>query len=338
MSISPPPSLLPTGGYAALAAEVRAEGLTRRRPGFYGLLLAGLVLAMVLSVVGLVALAHSWWALLLAPVCGVVSAQLGFYGHDATHRQISHRERTSRILGMLAGNLLGGLSYGWWMAKHNAHHAHPNDLESDPDVYAGAVVFDRGQASTRTGFTGWVTAHQAWLYLPMLTLEGLNLHASSIQAVLRPGLKHRRTEAVLLAVNITAYVALLALTLTWGQALVFFAVHQVVFGVYLGASFAPGHKGMPILGPEQASDPLLRQVLTSRNVAGGPVLSAVLGGLNFQIEHHLFPSLPRPHLRRAQVVVRRFCTEQGVPYEEATVRATYAAVARHLHDVGADLR
>ncbi|CAN5552345.1 acyl-CoA desaturase [soil metagenome] len=327
-----------TGGYAALAAEIREQGLTRRRPGFYGLLLAGLLLAMGLSAAGLVALAHSWWALLLAPVFGVISAQLGFYGHDATHRQISQRERPSRILGMLAGNLLNGLSYGWWMDKHNAHHAHPNDLESDPDVYAGAVVFDREQASTRTGFTGWVTAHQAWLYLPMLTLEGLNLHASSVRAVLRPGLKHRRTEALLLAINLAAYVVLLALTLTWGQALVFFAVHQVVFGVYLGCSFAPGHKGMPMLGPEQAADPLLRQVLTSRNVRGGPLLSAMMGGLNFQIAHHLFPSLPRPHLRPAQRVVRRFCEEHGVSYEEATVRATYAAVIRHLDDVGADLR
>jgi fatty acid desaturase len=310
----------------------------RRRPGFYAGLLAALLLTLASAVTAMVLLRDSWWALLVAPVMGVLSTQVGFFGHDATHRQISHRERPSRVLGMFAGNLLNGLSYGWWLDKHNAHHAHPNDLDSDPDVYAGAVVFDAGQAMGRRGIAGWTTRHQAWLYVPMLMLEALNLHASGVLAVLRPGLKHRRTETVLLALHYAAYVALLVLTLTWQQAVVFVVVHQVVFGVYLGMSFAPGHKGMPVLGPEQARDPLLRQVLTSRNVQGGRFVALVLGGLNFQIEHHLFPSMPRPHLRRAQPVVRRFCEEHGVGYTEVSALTTYLTVLRHLDAVGEGLR
>jgi fatty acid desaturase len=326
------------GGYPQLAAEVRRLGLMRRRPGFYAGLLAALLLTLASAVTAMVLLRDSWWALLVAPVMGVLSTQVGFFGHDATHRQISHRERPSRVLGMFAGNLLNGLSYGWWLDKHNAHHAHPNDLDSDPDVYAGAVVFDAGQAMGRRGIAGWTTRHQAWLYVPMLMLEALNLHASGVLAVLRPGLKHRRTETVLLALHYAAYVALLVLTLTWQQAVVFVVVHQVVFGVYLGMSFAPGHKGMPVLGPEQARDPLLRQVLTSRNVQGGRFVALVLGGLNFQIEHHLFPSMPRPHLRRAQPVVRRFCEEHGVGYTEVSALTTYLTVLRHLDAVGEGLR
>jgi len=317
---------------------VRRLGLMRRRPVWYAGLLAVLLLGLAAGVIGLVLLRESWWALLLAPVFGVLSTQLGFYGHDATHRQISRRERPSRLLAMLVANLLNGLSYGWWLDKHNAHHAHPNDLESDPDVYAGAVVFDRGQAAQRRGLAGWVTRYQVWLYLPMLTLEGLNLHLSSVMAVVAPGLRHRRTEAVLLVLHAVGYVALLAATLSLPQALAFFAVHQAVFGVYLGCSFAPGHKGMPTLGPEEAADPLLRQVLTSRNVRGDRLVSLAMGGLNYQIEHHLFPSLPRPSLREAQRVVRRFCEDRGVSYAEASLGATYLAVARHLDEVGEDLR
>lgn len=321
-----------------LAAEVRGLGLLRRCPVFYVALLTGILLTLSALVAGLLLLHDSWWALLLAPVFGVVSSQLGFFGHDATHRQISRRERPSRWIALLVANLLNGLSYGWWLDKHNAHHAHPNDLDSDPDVYAGAVVFDAGQAATRTGVAAWVTRHQAWLYVPMLTLEGLNLHVSSVRAVLRPGLRHRRTEAVLLGVHVVAYLALVCSALRWQQAITFVAVHQIVFGIYLGLSFAPGHKGMPALAPEQASDPLLRQVLTSRNVRGGRLLTALMGGLNYQIEHHLFPSMPRPRLRRAQHVVRRFCEDRGVSYTEVSVLATYAAVVRHLDAVGADLR
>jgi fatty acid desaturase len=309
-----------------------------RRPWFYAGLLTGILGVGAAVVTGLILLEDSWWALLLAPPLGVVSAQLGFFGHDAAHRQIARRERPSRWLALLTANLLNGLSYGWWLDKHNAHHAHPNDLDSDPDVFAGAVLFDARQARGRRGIARWVTRHQAWLYPPMLTLEGLNLHVSSVRGLWRPGLKHRGIEAALLAAHAGAYLCLVFGLLTWQQGIAFVALHQAVFGVYLGLSFAPGHKGMPVLEREQAADPLLRQVLTSRNVRGGRVLSAVMGGLNFQVEHHLFPSMPRPHLRRAQRVVRSFCEGAGVTYTEASVLETYLAVVRHLDAVGAELR
>ena len=141
---------------------------------------------------------------------GACRPRSAFFGHDATHRQITRRERPSRLLGLLAGNLLNGLSYGWWMDKHNAHHAHPNDLESDPDVHAGALVFDAGQAVGRRGLAGWVTRHQAWLFFPMLTLEALNLHVvERAGAGCVPGLRHRSLEVALLAVHFAAYVVLL---------------------------------------------------------------------------------------------------------------------------------
>lgn len=334
----PSPVIRRPGGYAELAAEIRRLGLLRPRPWFYAALLAVQLLAVAVAVVGLLMLRGSWWALLLAPAFAVVSTQIAFYGHDATHRQITRRERFSRVLGMFAGNLLNGLSYGWWMDKHNAHHAHPNDLETDPDVSAGAIVFDQRQAVGRRGVAGWVTRHQAWLFFPMLTLESLNLHASSVQAVLRPGLRHRWVEAGLLGVHYAAYLTLLAVALNWQQAVAFVILHQALFGVYLGCSFAPGHKGMPVLSPEQAADPLLRQVLTSRNVRGGRAAEMLLGGLNYQIEHHLFPSMPRPNLHRAQRVVQRFCDDRGVSYVEVSAVTTYIVVLRHLDAVGGELR
>jgi fatty acid desaturase len=168
----------------------------------------------------------------------------------------------------------------------------------------------------------------------------MNLHASSARALLRPGARHRGWESALLVAHVGAYLALLLMALTWQQAVVFAAVHQAVFGILLGCSFAPGHKGMPSLTPEEAADPLLRQVLTSRNVRGGVLIdiALVLGGLNYQIEHHLFPSMPRPNLRHAQVVVRRFCEDRSVSYAETTAFASYATALRHLHTVGAHLR
>jgi fatty acid desaturase len=326
------------GGYGELTRHIRDLGLLRPRRGSYARTFA-LVLAGLATVVAvMVRFQHSWWLLLLAPVLAVIATQIGFLGHDIGHLQVTRNPVRSRLLGLVDGNLLGGLSYGWWVAKHNAHHAHPNDLEGDPDVRAGTFVFDAGQAATRRGLAAWTTRHQAVLFLPFLLGEAVNLHVSSIRRLFSPGLRWRAPEALLLLTHFVAYVALLVTTLTWLQALLFFAIHQGVQGLYLGCSFAPNHKGMPILNADQAADPLLRQVLTSRNIRGGRFIDAALGGLNYQVEHHLFPSMPRANLRHAQPIVQRFCTARGIPYAQCSAMASYTAALRHLHEVGAELR
>jgi fatty acid desaturase len=334
-SISPQPV---AHGYGDLAREIRALGLLDRRPWFYAGVFAVLTLAAGLVVASMVLWSHSWLLLALAPVLAVVSTQLGFLGHDLGHLQVTHSSRTSRRLGVVCGNLMGGLSYSWWVAKHNLHHAHPNDLDTDPDVYAGALVFDAGQADERRGFLAWLTRHQAGLFFPMLLGEAFNLHVSSVRQMWKHDLRGRRSESALLAGHFLAYAALLATTLTWVQVLAFIGVHKALQGIYLGMSFAPGHKGMPVMNAEQSADPLLRQVLTSRNIRGSRFIDTAIGGLNYQIEHHLFPNMPRPNLRLAQPVVRDFCERRGVSYTEASPFASYAAGLRHLHRVGAGLR
>ena len=98
------------------------------------------------------------------------------------------------------------------------------------------------------------------------------------------------------------------------KAVAFIAIQQAVFSVYLGCSFAPNHKGMPIVDPEQRLSFVRRQVISSRNVAGGWFTNVALGGLNFQIEHHLFPNMPRPNLSKAQGLVRAFCVDNDLGY------------------------
>jgi fatty acid desaturase len=326
------------GGYAELAAEIRTAGLMRRRPWTYTGYFAANMAVLALVVAAMVVWRQSWWLLLLAVVLAVVSTQIGFLGHDVGHLQVTRDPGLSRFLGLIDGNLLGGLSYGWWVDKHNAHHAHPNDLDTDPDVRAGVFVFDVSQANERRGIAGWTTRHQAALFFPFLLGEAINLHVSSVRRIAGPGLRHRIPEALLITVHFVAYLTLLVATLTWTQALLFLFIHKGLQGLYLGCSFAPNHKGMPVLTAEQAGDPLLRQVLTSRNIRGGPFTDFVLGGLNYQIEHHLFPSMPRPNLRHAQAVVRRFCEERGVSYAEESALVSYSTALRHLHTVGDGLR
>ena len=323
-----------TARYAELTALVRERGLLETRTSSYVLQAVGVLVVLSGVVAAMVVWRHSWWLLLGAVVLAVTSTQLGFLGHDVSHQQVTRNRRSSRRLGLATANLMGGLSYGWWIAKHNAHHAHPNDLTKDPDVRTGVLVFDSSQARVRRGLAAWTTRHQAALFFPLLLGEAVNLHVASIRWSWSGGTRSRTTERVLLATHFLAYGTLLATTLTWPQAIAFVAVHKAVQGLYLGCAFAPNHKGMPVLGPEQAADPLLRQVLTSRNIRGGPFTDALLGGLNYQIEHHLFPSMPRANLRRAQPVVRQYCEDHGIPYLECSAASSYAAALRHLDRVG----
>ena len=267
-----------------------------------------------------------------------VFAQLGFIGHDAGHRQIFRSGRANDLVGILHANLGIGLSYDWWVDKHNRHHAHPNDEDRDPDINIRAFAFTTRQARGKTGMVRFIARRQRYLFLPLLLLEALQLHALSVRALARRGSRHRVVEIALLALHIVGYLALLLAVLSPLKALVFLIVHQGLFGLYLGLSFAPNHKGMPTLSSTEQADFLRRQVLTSRNVRGGWLTDFVLGGLNYQIEHHLFPSMPRPSLRRSQPIVRSFCQEHGVSYLETSLSDSYAQALRHLHDVGEPLR
>ncbi len=119
-----------------------------------------------------------------------------------------------------------------------------------------------------------------------------------------------------------------------GRPLAFLAIELAVFGFYLGSAFAPNHIGMPLVSPRLKLDFLRRQVLMSRNISGGRLISILMGGLNYQVEHHLFPSMARPSFRKVQPLVAAYCAAEGVPYTQTTLWQSYGVVIRYLNSVG----
>src|SRR3954462_7398405 len=101
------------------------------------------------------------------------------------------------------------MSYGYWMDKHTKHHANPNHDDLDPDVGPGVLVWSPEAATGRTGFAGWLTRNQAWLFLPVWTLLGLSRRRDSIRGGRAGTVKHRRAEAILLTVHLAGYFSLL---------------------------------------------------------------------------------------------------------------------------------
>ncbi|MFF7755658.1 fatty acid desaturase family protein [Streptomyces sp. NPDC007971] len=324
--------------FARLSQRITEAGLLKRRPGYYTARL-GLVVTLFTAGWGaFLALGDTWWQLAVAAFLAFVFGQIALVAHDLAHGQVFRRRRHSEIGGLLFGNLGVGMSYGWWMNKHTRHHAHPNHEELDPDVAPDILVWSTEQARASSGPARLIGGHQALLFFPLLTLEGFNLHVAGLRALRSPSMKNRLLEAALLLVHIVGLLSALFLVLSPGKAVAFLAVNQCLFGVYLGCTFAPNHKGMPTVTGAQHLDFLRRQVLTSRNVRGGLLTDVMLGGLNYQIEHHLFPSMPTPHLRRAQVIVREYCAETNVPYHETGLIQSYREALAHMHRVGEPIR
>lgn len=336
----PAPRERQVSAYAALTRRVQDAGLMRRRHGYYWTWFVGLTAALGGLVAALVLLGPSWWQLLVAAGLAVVLGQVMFLGHDAAHRQIFASGRWNDWASLVIANLYAGMSYGWWQHKHSRHHAKPNQIGADPDIATDTIIFHtQDMVAPRTGLRGWLTARQGWLFFPLLLLEGLNLHVSGIKTIFGRGtVKRRPVEIAFVTLRIGGYLALVFWFMPVGLAFAFLGVQLGLFGLYMGAVFAPNHKGMPLVPKDSRIDFMSRQVLMSRNIAGGPVTDVMMGGLNHQIEHHLFPSMPRPHLRRARPLVRQVCAEQGIPYAETTAVRSYGIVIRYLNEVGVAAR
>jgi fatty acid desaturase len=322
--------------FAELNRRVNAQGLMRRQPGYYAARLTIVALMVAGGWTAFFLIGSSWWTIAVAAFLAVTFAQLALVAHDLAHRQVFRTKRPSEIAGLVAGNLGIGMSYGWWMDKHTRHHNNPNHDDLDPDVAPELLIWATESALGRRGLAAFVTRHQAGLFFPLLMLLGIDLKVSSVKAIRAGVVKRRRLEAALLIVHFAVYLSVLFLILSPLQAVAFIVVHQALFGVYLGMTFAPNHKGMP--HPTGDEDYLRKQVVTSRNVRGGRLTDVALGGLNYQIEHHLFPGMPSPNLRRAQPIVQEYCAEVGVPYEQTGLIESYRQALRHLHEVGAPLR
>ena len=118
------------------------------------------------------------------------------------------------------------------------------------------------------------------------------------------------------------------------KTIAFILIHRGLYGLNLGSAFAPDHKGMQMPLAGSRMNHLRKQVLTSRDVTGGPVVDFLLGGVNYQIEHHLFPSMPRPHLKLAQPIIRDYCNSIGPPYRACGPIESYGECLAYLRKAG----
>ena len=318
-----------------LTEAANDAGLMERRYGFYWAMMIGWALALALLVVGVVLVGVSWYQLILAGLMGVVMAQIGFLAHEAAHQQIFATPAGNEWAGRVLSGLLIGMSYGWWQNKHSTHHANPNKEGADPDVGSSVLTFTPDASDRRTGLGAKLVKYQGFYFAPLLLLEGFYLHFISIKAILTArGVQRRWSELLFIGVRHAVYLTFLFVFLPPWMAVAFISVQVAVFGFLLGGAFAPNHIGMPTVPHDADIDFLRRQVHMSRNIRGGVLVHFFMGGLEYQIEHHLFPRAPRPNMRALQTIVREHCARNEIPYTETSLPKACGTIVAYLNQVG----
>jgi fatty acid desaturase len=172
----------------------------------------------------------------------------------------------------------------------------------------------------------------------LLVFEGFKMNRTAVNALREGTLAKPWVEGGLILAHWVALLGCAFTVLDPVTAIAFVLVQKAVLGFYFGMLFAPNHKGMPTRTDEESLEWLERQVLTSRNIKPSPVVDFLYGGLNYQVEHHLFPTMPQMNLGKCRTIVRAYCERNGIPYHEVGFWASYREVASFLHDVSKPVR
>jgi len=309
------------------------------QPVYYALVIGGTLAALACSL-WIFTWARGPIAILLdTAFFSFVSVQLGFLMHDAGHHAIFRRSWKNELAGMIFGDLLNGLPFGWWAPHHGRHHAHPNHDELDPDLptLRIALALSEEEARQARGWKRLVVKHQVIAFPFLFPGQTLALKFFGVRHLVTHVSPRSLLELALVIVHHVAYFGFFVHYLGVWPGLGVAALHHIIVGTHLSTVLGTNHIGRPF-APRESEDPFLDQVEPSRNIRTHPLFECFWGSLNHQIEHHLFPSMSRNQIRRALPIVRQFCRERGVNYEEVSVVECYRQILKDLGEISAAAR
>lgn len=312
--------------YIDLREKINAAGLLEKNVEYYILRLIQFTVLYALSIALIFYLPAFWPQALNMVFMSFVLVQLGLLGHDIAHHQVFYSPKARGAIGCILWNLFIGVDMDYWNTKHNRHHANPNQIGKDGDINL-PIIFSKEQAENWNPLAKKILIYQHLYFYIMIFFSYFN----SILHSARFLIGGRKIAMGLLAIlRFSAYLWLIFWTFDILHGSLLLLTMLMGTGVYMSLVFAPNHKGMLILG---ASDTFSyrHQILTSRNVKPNFFTDFWYGGLNYQIEHHLFPTMPRNHLRKARVIVKEFCRQKGIPYHETGMLDSFREIHSALY-------
>jgi len=290
------------------------------------------------------------WPLSLA--LGLLMALIGLnIQHDANHGAVSRSSWVNRLLGMTQ-NWIGGSAIDWIHQHVVQHHVNCNDVTHDPDIAGSDLLRLNPMKPLLVHHAG----QHLYMFL-MLLLFGFSITVESLGNSIK-GFHHTKFSSLLSTHRVFETLSSLFFFSRW----ILLPLYQVpswhtlasvvpmfvAAGYYLAFFFIISHNFVGVaMFDAKASPPaanadapksfLHRQVASSSNV-GGAWLCFLNGGLNYQIEHHLFPRISHTHYPTIAPVVREFCLAKGLPYVHfASVGENMASCVDHLSRLGSEL-
>lgn len=279
-----------------------------------------------------------WVRILDAAFLAFAMTQLALIGHDVGHYQVAGRGVRNIVLGHLLGNVAMGLSSEWWRSNHDIHHAQPNRDGVDPHINIPVLAFTSSQVGHRARLLHLIIQHQAQLLFPILALAFLNMHVQSIMHVLKRRAPNPLIEGMLIAIHLGLSAWLFFPAFGFSGGIAYFLFVRALGGLYMGSIFATNHKAMRVVDRDEELSFLMQQISLTRNIKSTPFIDFWYAGLNYQIEHHLFPGMPRNQLGKASRIIRPFCQAHGLPYHETTTAQSFREILALLQKVSSSMQ
>lgn len=324
--------------YIELKKELEVKGLLNYTPLYYFFIFLINILVLVACFV-VVFYFNNWLATILMSIpVAFIGMQFGYLGHDAGHRSISKNEFLNEVIGHFSHSLFVGLSFSYWKFVHNQHHAEPNHPELDPDTREDKPFsLTKLKVNQRKGLARVITRYQSYFLLPAFLLLIFTKRIKSLRHILA-GRKYTVVDITFIIIHILLFFIVIPYFIGFLKAIVLYLLISMQTGVYFGFAFIPNHVGMAILTGNEKMSFIEKQVLTSRNIKSGWFLNFISGGLNYQIEHHLFPRISRKHLPKAKAVVKEFCIRKNLSYKDSSLAEAWKEVFAYLDDIGKSAR
>lgn len=267
------------------------------------------------------------FGLMLIPITALFSTTLAMTGHEGVHSSACRSKAGNISLAAIVFPLFAGLSMEYWREKHNIeHHAHPNVHLKDPDIHSWPFTFSQEEYTTSGPVRKFFQRHlQGWTFWPISLLVGHLMRFDGIKYIaLKPfktSKKKKRFTRIwlldtsLIIAHFSLWIALpIFLGISWQIVIGFYVLLWSLVGTCLTAIFIVGHAGRPVITEYDQNWRL--QIETARRIKMGPIGSFFFVGLDYQIEHHLLPSLSHFNLPKAAPLVKEYAEERGWEYHE----------------------
>lgn len=342
--------------FRRLVQQIEEAGLMKTSKMYYAIKV--LIVATILATSLYLALAFDnfWIHMLSALLLFLFWHQCSFIAHDSLHNVIFRRQIPDHLFSLFFSNFAHGISGAWWKYTHNQHHVVPNEYERDPDIMHLPIFAMTERAFSNAGLS-WlfkdIISHQHLYFLPIMFIARINLYVQTLHLLIlgkvekMPWQYWNLGRTVYLAevfgiVFFWSWYTVLLLSLPPSHRLMYFMVSNMAMGI-LHLQIGLNHWAMPKFNIKEDYDQLQEfsktQILTSRNINSDWRTHWFFGGLQFQMEHHLFPRMPRHNFEKAKVLVMDFCKRHNIPYSSENawdalkaVYVNFKQVAGHVFE------